>query len=103
MPFKSVTNHSASDDGWSSNMKNHSWDCLEELSFNIMKLVHVIVSLADGLATICTTKSVHRCKPSNWREWFGLFFMSRLAVPGGCDLLNQGKLESHFLGPSDTG
>lgn len=32
-------------------MESHSWDCLEELAFSMMKLAHVMFSLTDRLPT----------------------------------------------------
>lgn len=97
LPFYGLINHSVSNDGWSSNMNNHSWDSLEGLACNMMKLVLVIFSLADRLAAPNNRNIVkHRIR--------GLLLTSRLAVPGGRDLLNQGKLQRViYLSPSDTG
>lgn len=78
-------------------MNNHSWDSLEGLACNMMKFVLVIFSLADRLAAPNNRNIVkHRIR--------GLLLTSRLAVPGGRDLLNQGKLQRViYLSPSDTG
>lgn len=90
LPLEGLINHSASHDGWSSNMSSHSSESLKELACNMMKLVLIIFIFADRLATPKNRNIVNH-------QIRGLFLTSRLAVPGGRDLLHQGKLQRVIL------
>lgn len=90
LPSKGLINHSVSRDGWSSNMNSHSSESLKERAGNMMKLVLIIFTLANRLATPKNRNIVNH-------QIRGLLLTSRLAVPVGRDLLNQGKLQRVIL------